>query len=306
MLDLLATGYPSLDHIIPATRVPKVGETALVNDVIDSARATYGGCGANVAVALQRMGFATGIAMVVGDDRERYHAYLTEQGVDCANILQWANSRTSRSYLFRAPDGEYVNFFHAGASDAWAGDLQISGIQEVRWGLVTVGYYPYNAAFVAQLARYDVPLIWQLKADIAAYPRGALEQFARASRMMFCNQLEADYLLRGMGMNSLAELFALGVQIIVLTLGSAGSRILTHESETVIPTVPCDVMDTTGAGDAYTAGFLAGHFRRYGLEVCGRLGAAAAAFALESIGCQTNLPTWEQVVMRYQENFGSL
>jgi ribokinase len=159
---------------------------------------------------------------------------------------------------------------------------------------------------VAQLARYDVPLIWQLKADIAAYPRGALEQFARASRMMFCNQLEADYLLRGMGMNSLAELFALGVQIIVLTLGSAGSRILTHESETVIPTVPCDVMDTTGAGDAYTAGFLAGHFRRYGLEVCGRLGAAAAAFALESIGCQTNLPTWEQVVMRYQENFGSL
>jgi sugar/nucleoside kinase (ribokinase family) len=308
MLDLLATGYPSLDHIIPATRVPNVGETALIADVADSERATYGGCGANVAVAMQRLGFATGLAMVIGDDDEgtRYGAYLMEQGIDCASVVQWAGSRTSRSYLFRAPDGEYVNFFHAGASDAWAGELQLSGVEHVRWGLVTVGYYPYNAAFVAQLARHNVPLIWQLKADIAAYPRAALEQFANASRIVCCNQLEADYLLRGLGMNSLAKLFALGIEIIVLTLGGAGSRVLTRAKETLVPTVPCNVVDTTGAGDAYTAGFLAGHFRGYQLPVCGRLGTVAAAFAVESIGCQTNLPTWEQLLARYEMNFGTL
>ena len=75
---------------------------------------------------------------------------------------------------------------------------------------------------------------------------------------------------------------------------------------TMVPIVTADVVDTTGAGDAYTAGFLAGSWRGYDPLVCGRLGATAAAFAVEGVGCQSNLPDWERLTVRYRENFGDL
>ena len=165
MRDLLATGYPSMDHIVAVSRSPAIGETALLDFPISEDQATYGGCGANVAVALQKLGFFTGVAMVLGDDEagSSYLTYLDTVGVDTSDITRLPGTLTSRSYLFRNPDGEYQNFFLPGAADQWRGELALHGLDEVRYGLVTVGYYAYNRAFVQQLAAHHVPIIWQLK-----------------------------------------------------------------------------------------------------------------------------------------------
>lgn len=307
MLDLLATGYPSLDHIVPVSRIPSRGETALLGEPINPLAAAYGGCGANVAVALQRFGFKTGVAMVLGADEagERYTRYLQAEGVDCQNVLRLEGKSSPASYLFRTPDGEMVNFFHPGATDCWQGDLVLQGLESVRWGLVTVGYAPYNRAFVEQMTRANIPIIWQLKADIAAYPRESLEVFAAASRVIFCNHLEAKYLVEGMGLSALTDLLTMGPQVIVLTAGAEGSQVFSQGGAAKIPAVRCRVVDTTGAGDAYTAAFLAGYWREYDVLTCGRLGAVAAAFVVEAVGCQTNLPTWYRLLARYQESFGA-
>jgi nucleoside kinase len=304
MLDLLATGYPSIDHIVPVSHSPVAGETALISELPGAG--TFGGCGPNVAVALARLGFRCGLALALGDDEagREYRAYLEAGGVDTRNVQHLPGCRTSHSYLFRNPDGDYQNFFFPGAADAWRGELALDGSDAVRWGLVTVGYYPYNAQFVQRLSERAIPLAWQLKPDVAAYPRPALEQFVQQSSIIFCNRIEGEYLCDGLGISDLRELLQLGVQIIVLTLGSQGSRILTASDEIDIPAVTRTVIDTTGAGDAFTAGFLAGHFKQYDLATCGRLAAAAASFALERVGCQTNLPDWNTLQARYTEAFG--
>lgn len=308
MLDLLATGYPSIDHIVPVSRIPTTGQTALLGESLDPTRATFGGCGANVAVALQRLGYQTGLAMVLGADAagHRYRDYLVKQGIDCRNLIQLRDCASSASYLFRAPDGEAINFFYPGAADSWHDRLSLQGLDKFRWGLVTVGYAPYNRAFVEQLVAAHIPIIWQMKADIAAYPREILAQFVSASRILFCNRLEADYLIKGLGLPSLRDVFAHGVEQVILTLGSEGSQVLTPQGAFYIPIVPANMVDTTGAGDAYTAGFLTGLWHGYEPLICGRLGATAAAFAVEVVGCQTNLPDWSQLQSRYQENFGAL
>lgn len=308
MLDLLATGYPSLDHIVPVSRVPMAGETALLNAPLQSQTGSFGGCGANVAVSLKKLGFNTGVSMVLGADAngDRYRNYLIDQGVGCDNVIRLEGCSTSASYLFRAPDGECVNFFYPGAADAWTGTLSVSGLNAVRWGLVTVGFAPYNRAFVDLLAAHDIPLIWQLKADIAAYPRAVLQQFVRLSRVIFCNLLETQFLLSALGIDDICALLAQGVETIALTAGAEGSRIFTRGGDVQVPIVPANVVDTTGAGDAYTAGFLAGSWRGCDPLICGRLGATCAAFAVEGVGCQANLPDWERLVSRYRENFGAL
>lgn len=308
MLDLLATGYPSLDHILPVSHSPAVGETALVNGIVDEAAATFGGCGANVAVGLRRLGFQTGVAMVIGDDAPglRYHDYLIGQGVDCCNLITLPGQKTSRSYLFRNGEGEYQNFFFPGAADAWQGDLQLHGLDAVRRGLVTVGAKAYNIQFALLLAERGIPLAWQLKPDIAAYPREALEYFVRVSQIIFCNQFEAGYLCRLLGLADLRAVFERGVEVVIMTLGRQGARVMTPDYVCDIPAVAAQVEDTTGAGDAFTAGFLAGYLKQYPLPTCGRLAAVMASFALERIGCQTNLPDWQSLCARYKTHFGRL
>ena len=70
--------------------------------------------------------------------------------------------------------------------------------------------------------------------------------------------------------------------------------------------VKVDVVDTTGAGDAFTTGYLAGYLRGLAPEICARQGAVAASFAVEAVGCQTNLPDHARLEARMQEVFGEL
>lgn len=305
MLDLLATGYPSLDHIVASSRCAGPGETALLDSLVEEASATYGGCGANVAVGLQRLGFAAGVALVLGDDAggRAYRAALAHDGLDVQNITLLPGERTSSSYLFRNPDGEYQNYFFAGAADAWRGDLALAGLEGVRLALVTVNYLPYNLQFAERCTEAGIPLAWQLKADIAAYPAYAVESFARASRLIFCNRIEARYLLDVLGGADVTALFKYGVEAVVTTLGSDGAQVTTRDGIWTVPAVHVPAIDTTGAGDAFTAGYLAGALRGLAPETCARLGAVAASFAVEAVGCQTNLPDNARLEARLREVF---
>ena len=138
-MDVLATGYPSIDIIARASHSPAVGETALLQSLPDEE--TFGGCGANIAVALARLGFRSGVAMIIGDDPpgDRYLQYLESEGVDTSNVIRVSGEQTSRSYLFLNPDGEHQNFFFPGAADAWNGKLALVEPEQVKYAAVTVG-----------------------------------------------------------------------------------------------------------------------------------------------------------------------
>jgi adenosine kinase len=305
MPELLATGYPSLDHITGVSRCAGPGETALVESVLEEPTATHGGCGANVAVGVQRLGLSAGVALVLGDDSggRAYRAALAAEGVDMQNVALLPGQRTSRSYLFRSPDGEYQNFFYPGAADAWRGDLVLTGLSSVRLALIAVGYLPYNLQFAARCAEANIPLAWQLRPDVAAYPTHALVSFAQASRLIFCNRREAQTLVEALGGAELRALFGYSVETVVITLGGDGAQVITPEGVWSVPAVRVPVVDTTGAGDAFTAGYLAGYLRGLAPDICARQGAVVASFAVEAIGCQTNLPDQARLESRMQEVF---
>jgi sugar/nucleoside kinase (ribokinase family) len=304
---VLATGYPSLDLILPVSHSPAVGETALLRALPDDNAATYGGCGLNVAVGLARLGLTAGVAVVLGDDPagERYLAYLREQGVDTSDALVLPGSYTSRSYLFRSHGGEYQNFFFPGAADAWDDTLRLKSI--ARYALVTVGAYRYNRQFVAYIQQAGIPLVWQLKPDIFAFPVQAVQAFAAASTVILMNHLEVQLVNKTLGLQTPESLLNDKTQAIVITSGAQGCVVYSHEGQVAVPAVPpLQLVDTTGAGDAFTAGFLAGVVRGCGTETSARIGAVVASFALEAVGCQTNLPDWQQMDARYREHFGEL
>ncbi len=308
MLDVLASGYPSLDTIFAASHSPKVGETALLDKSPAHQRPHYGGCGANVAVALSHLGFRAGVAMVVGDDEpgRMYLKYLDQLGVNVQDVTVLNGVYTSQALLFRDPNGEYQIFFYPGAADAWHGDLTLNNKGQTRYGLVTVGNRRHNMAFVEQLCEQNVPLIWQLKPDIAAFPKADAAYFARKAELILMNHIEAEYLLDAMNLTRIPSLLNEQTHTVIVTNGKDGITIYTSDREVNVPAVAAHIEDTTGAGDGFTAGFIAGLLQQRDAVISAQIGSVVASFVLENVGCQTNLPTWATMLPRYAKYFGAL
>lgn len=302
-LDLLATGYPSIDYLYRVSRSPGEDETAILETF--SSSGTYGGCGLNVAVALARLGFPVGAAVVLGGDPEGlgYAQHLNNAGVDIANLIYLLHSATSRAYVFLNPVGSYQLFFYPGAAGEWQPPLTLSGLEHTRACLLTVGPLQYNQAFVDQTLAAGVPLFWQLKSDVKAYLPEQLCLLARSSKILFMNDAECRYLLTTLGAVVLDDLLE-DDQAAVLTHGVQGSEVHIRAGVSRIPAVPPNqFVDSTGAGDGFTAGYLAGWFKGWPPQTCAKLGAVLASFVLEAVGCQTNLPDWQQLAKRYQAFF---
>jgi len=93
---------------------------------------------------------------------------------------------------------------------------------------------------------------------------------------------------------------------IVVTYGEKGSAIMTAQGSTQIDICPVkEVVDPTGAGDAYRAGFIKGLLAGLPLESCARLASVAAAYVIESYGTQSHHFTMEDAKKRYKKTYGN-
>ena len=94
---------------------------------------------------------------------------------------------------------------------------------------------------------------------------------------------------------------------IITTLGEKGSLISTSKSDISIRAAKVfDVVDPTGAGDAYRAGLLKGLAMGKGLKAAAKIGAVAATYAIEKYGTQEHHYTYQDFIKRYRSNFGEM
>jgi sugar/nucleoside kinase (ribokinase family) len=88
----------------------------------------------------------------------------------------------------------------------------------------------------------------------------------------------------------------------VLTLGAEGSLVTTRREQVEVPAAKVRaVVDATGSGDAYVAGFLASYIRGSSPREAAQVGATEAAAVLEQVGSQTGLCTWEEQLWRQKQ-----
>src|SRR2546428_766503 len=124
------------------------------------------------------------------------------------------------------------------------------------------------------------------------YTPRLFRELLRRSTYFFGNEAEIVRARRLARVTSTEGLLQ-AAEVVVVTLGSRGSVIYSRDGRIRIPRVrPRKVVDVTGAGDAYRAGFYAGLSRGLDLRRCGILPSAVASFFVERKGSQSNLPTW--------------
>ncbi len=301
-VDLIACGAINLDliYVLPegldsTDGLPvKGGEeslTELMRARLEKAlgglepRRSGGGQAANVVYALRRLGYDAVLIGRLGSDPEGAEL-ADELGPEATRFVP-REGVSGRVYVLLDEDGERRNLVAPGTNDALlAGDLP-KRLPPARFAYFSsfVGDTPFDAQ-MALLER--LPASTPIAFDPGElYARRGVKRYMpllRRTSFLFATERELE-LLCGVAIESAFEfLFRVGVDTVVCKMGSRGARLVSRLGEIYVPPSPAHVVDVTGAGDLFAAGFIAGLLDGLTLESCGRLGAWAAAAGIAGFG----------------------
>lgn len=306
---VLTSGYVSLDRIIKVDSPLRVGFTSLVENG-DNAAVYYGGCSTNIAYLLARLGLKALPLVRFGEDYEEngFLEFLRQGGVCLDAVEIVPGETTSNCYLITDPNHDQVTLFYPGAMDGkYARPMPDEFFQEALLGVLTVGSQQDNAEFFQKCRQHNLPLVFGMKCDFDAFPLEFFREVIHYSRIIFTNKLEREEIEKRLGLMCITELLERGsAQVIVTTLGAQGSVCCYRRGgEIVVEEIAAatfgPVVDTTGSGDAFIAGFLYGYLAGKTVRECGELGSVLASFIIERPGGCTNAPTEAEFLERYAQ-----
>ncbi len=290
---ITVVGHTAIDHISRVSSLPGPNGSTTITD----RQIFFGGGAANIAAGIAKLGGETELLSAVGGDfaGSAYDRWLDELGVG-KRFYRVEEANTATAFMFTDVPGDQMTFFEWGASVAFSRE-EAPALDFVHMATAD----PLFNRRVAERARFAS---FDPGQDLHRYTADDLEAIIDSIDILFANQHEVAGMCRTLGL-SRDELIA-RVPIAVFTAGGAGSSLTVADEEIHIPAIPVTMIDPTGAGDAYRAGFLTALRRELPLEVCARIGTVTASFAVETCGCQTNLPDWEAMRARYERHFGTL
>lgn len=271
------------------------------NVVATALERTPGGIGANVAVGLARLGNRVTLLGATGDDETGafLRQGLAAAGVNTEKILIHAGQFTHSCFIAVTPRGERIIYGLPGCTTIETPQsLNLTAIREAQALHIAPAYKEVALAAIAA-ARQNERFISYAPGDVY-WPEGpgAVRQIARQVDLLIINQVEAAGLT---GLNqperALERLLEWGYGPVVLTQGERGVLLGRRGQIAPIPPYPApDVQNTTGAGDAFTAGMVTGMLLKMPLTRAARLGTAVAALKLRQSGAQAGLPTLEEAL----------
>ena len=310
-IDLLVVGgLLVIDHIAVLDELPARGGAALFPGVSRMLAETYyGGNNVNLAAAAAALGLRVGLVCFAGEDVESsgYRAHLDAIGIKDRWLQLLPGQNIAHCYSFFDRHGTSLTFMDF-PGEASANELQISDAVIKSAGQVVISGGRrdelsagriLDIAATAYTAGAPVALAW------AGDKSNFEPAFFDLADTLLCNHFEIEVILECLGLDGEDEIAKIGPKRIFVTRGASGSDLYYGGGRTKLPAVQPDaVVDPTGAGDAYAGGVLAGLAWGKAPEVCGKIGAVVSSFVLEQRGCQTNLPSREQLKIRYQTAFG--
>lgn len=288
---IVVFGSVNVDLVVAVARLPRPGETVLGGDLVT----LPGGKGANQAVAARRAGASVALVGAVGTDAFAALAlrHAEAVGVDLTGVRPQADRPTGTALIAVAPDGISTIVVSPGANAALAADMVPAGLLRPGTTLLLQREVPDAACFaVARRAVEAGARVILNNAPYAALPAGAVATIDVAvvnrSEML---QLGAAFGLAAAEPIDLARAVSRHAgKTVVLTLGDAGAVLFDAGAGWRVGALPVDVVDTTGAGDAFLGAFAAGLDAGLPMPEAFARGAVAGSLACTALGAQTAAP----------------
>lgn len=289
--DAIGFGALNMDKLFKVNMIAKKEEEGSVLDFKESG----GGSAANTTVGLARLELNTGFIGKVASDREGkllLHE-LREEGVDVSSITISEKDRSGSVMGFIDTKGDRALYVDPGVND------QID-FNDIDLGYVYGTKFLHLSSFVGEGSfKAQKQLLKQLTGVKVSFDPGAiyarrgldvLKPIIKKTHVIFPNSIELK-LLTGQDYKEGARTFIdLGVTVVAVKLGKLGCYVTDEKESHLIEPYKVEAVDTTGAGDAFCAGFLYGLIKNKDLYECGKLGNFVASRCILKMGARTGLP----------------
>ncbi len=295
MAGVFVVGSINQDFVLKVDRRPEPGET-----VTDAELALYpGGKGANQAIAAARLGAEVAMLGRVGEDPfgGELVENLRDNGVDTSRVEAVADAPTGSAFITVTPDGENAIVVSPGANRRFGPDEVGAASEDLEQARVLVAQLEVEVEAVETAARIVDEAGGRFLLNLAP-PSEVPGELLRLSDPLVVNEHEAAFLLGEDARDpeeSAGKLLDLGPPSVVVTLGAAGAILATGESSRHFPAPEVQVVDTTGAGDAFMGALAAKLAEGALLEEAVPYAVLAGAVAVAREGAQGSLPTPEDV-----------
>ena len=291
MKRIICVGHAALDRIYRIEAFPPVPSKVRALEHIESG----GGMAANTAAAIARLGGKAELWSRVGDDDvgTKIRAGLKAGGVDARYVQSFEDGRSSTSATIVDDNGERLivgaRDINMPSSTSWLPLERVSGanavIADVRW-LEAV------RAVFTRARKEGIPTV--LDAELGA--REALpELLSLADYAIFSKPALKDLCPEGTNKTRLRRVLDLGPKYAGVTLGADGYQWQQGSDGGRMPAFKVDVVDTTGAGDAFHGAFTLGIAEGLPVAECARFSCAVAALKCTRLGARAGLPTRKEL-----------
>lgn len=284
-------------------RVPGPADAAPVQ--VDTIALHTGGDAMNTTLALRKIGVDVGFVGRVGDDDlGRYlTAQLRDAGVDPLRVAIDPDLPTSACLVLVHPDGEHGFMFSPGANARLGpADMDMDVLCAARF--LHVGGALYMEALdgepMGDLLRRARARGVHTSLDAGSPRPEPIARFVKhvlPHADLFMPSIAEARLIAGRDDPDDIARFLLdaGAGRVVIKLGAKGCHVRTPDGAFSVPAFRVNAVDTTGAGDCFCAGFLAGLTRGWDLERCARFACATSAFCVQALGANAGVRSMAEI-----------
>ncbi len=295
---VLVIGSANVDFVVMVERLPAPGETVSGGTLL----VNHGGKGANQAVAARRLGAEVRFVGCVGDDASgtAVRAALTAEGLDVTGLVATREASTGTALIVVDAAGRNQIAVAPGANHRLSVEAIEGPLADLGWAQVLVCQLETPVATVqhalAAARARGVPTVLN-PAPVQTVP----DDVWPLVDYLTPNESEAAQ-LSGLAVGNLDEaraagrtLVARGSHMVIITLGEQGSLACGATSSLHVPALPVRAVDTTAAGDSFSAALAVGIGRGQSLGGTLRFAVAAAGLTCTRRGAQDSLPRGDEV-----------
>ena len=283
-------GYFSA-HILPE-KIHVLNVSFTVNSLVEK----FGGTAGNIAYALSLLGEEPIILATIGRDYHSYFEWLMKNNIACDNITIVEEELTASAYITTDQADNQITEFNPGAMKH-PSSFNFNKINpKESVAIIAPGNLEDMMNYSVTYKTKGIDYIFDPGQSLPMWDSQDLIQCIEGSKIMVSNDYELELIISktGLDKNKLLQ----RTNSIITTLGELGSRVCTPDYEINIPAIkPKEVVDPTGAGDAYRAGLIKGLIQGRNIKQSAKMGSVCASFAVECYGTQEyyfNLTEFEE------------
>lgn len=268
------------DHILPE-KLHVLNISFTVNGMVEK----LGGTAGNIAYALSLLGERPIILATVGHDYHRYFESLARKNIASGSIKIIEEEFTASAYITTDRADNQITGFNPGAMK-YPSCFNFDRVNpQESIAIIAPGNLEDMIDYPRSCKSRGIDYIFDPGQSLPMWNAQELIRSIDGSRILISNDYELELVINKTRLNKKKLLKK--TRTIITTLGEMGSRVCTPDREIDIPAAKAkEVLDPTGAGDAYRAGLIKGLTEGRGIEQCAVMGSVCASFAVECYGTQ--------------------